>query len=148
MCLGEQMTKTRTSKVLVWHNKHGEQYWDATGGEDKAFLAMFRAVKAEGYYYDIDDEGFKESKDDYERTRIEVAEIEAGIEKRIEILRKNDLLVLHAKKLDLVRAGELVSQRELFVEARKGDAKAARRLIMARSSYEYEAYSLEPLWKP
>ena len=112
-------------RILIWHDKYGDKMWDASTieKEDVAWLEMYTAINGTGAYEDIsDDEDLK------------------AIAKYISDNPEADKLKQeHSEK---------TRQRILWKKAKRGDALAARHLLAARKSYEYEGHSYGEVIEP
>jgi len=133
-----------SQKILRWDNKHESVFYDASTPEKEAaaFLRMFQ---------DMDEQEFYQFDVEYEEKNVtELRALKESVEKG----QVPDALVKEAReKLGYLGYHEKLlkneqTQKALHDRARQGDAKAARKLVDLRHSYEYENWFFEYVTDP
>lgn len=140
-------------RILRWKDKHSDCYWDISTPEQElaAYLKMFELVD-EFYGYPLVD-GKQESNDHIREVKAEIEllrELKKSLKdgKVVRSLRddaKQKLSCLRNRERELE---ELLFQKNAYTKAKQGDSKAAKLLIDARSSYEYETTFIENVLDP
>lgn len=127
-------------EILVWRGKHSTEYWDVSTPSLKAgaFLGLFQQVDDCGYYDGLKPPFAEERKASFP-------------ENHPEGCRCNQCSNVRTYLKNFDREQEMDQrQRNLYQDAREGNADAAFHLLKLRNNYEYEyeQWSIEKLNAP
>lgn len=140
-------------RILRWKDKHSDCYWDISTPEQElaAYFEMFELVE-KFYGYPLID-GKKESKMHLKESKAEIESLrelkeslkDGKVIPALEDDAKQKICCLRDRERELE---ELLFQINTYTKAKQGDSKAAKLLIDARSSYEYETTFIEDVLDP
>ncbi len=132
------------NKILIWHDKYGDVYFDASENELKAFLAMFKRIDKAGYYCDIShpEKEIKELEGTIKEWKDHEEEMKNGTypEKFSHVKLKDIPTFLKSNQEEIAR---LKDQNSWYKKAKRGNAQAALTLLGIRYEYEYENWTLD-----
>lgn len=136
--------RTEKGRTLVWHGKHGDEYWNADTPErfKASFLAMFSTLDANDMYCNLGEPGYETGE------LIKLKKRTALLSSAPDLIEKKDLQTIarleHNLKKDSIDL-------KLYNQARNGNWNAAFTLLSNRNDYEYEGweylYIVDPLVK-
>lgn len=157
--------------IIVWEDKHGTSYYDASTPENREASAreILRQLIDQQYIYKPDDEpdvygidmelvALTEDQVDALPTNSMAAEARKHRKTYAARVRENDDAKREYETIQEILAGETVYRRwTRQTDSRDGKFKAGQRMkapitawsmVSARSDYEYEQFSEETVWVP
>ena len=130
-------------KILVYHGKHGDVYWDATNKE-KALWALFTMLDKEWSFYnhlnDVDEieKVLKQKEDTLDR-------IERSVPPMNDVLNLGHIDAILKLSEEIVSYKGYVAQAKMLKNARAGEVASAIGLLNWRNKYQNESWEFEPV---
>ena len=145
----------QTMKILIWHDKHGDAYWDASTSEKEgaAFVRYVEELHKRSYLYDTSDDAILEMKQGIKKLNSRKEALEKGDGStgvlKIEIDRLKEVVSQEEGYLeDMIRISNMLSLALDAKKPMKERAKVAREIAQTRVDAEYEGWELVSIKDP
>jgi len=128
--------------VIIYENRKSGKY--VLPATDAGYMALFKILDKEwGVYTDLTQASINEYKKELDKTTALAAQLVAGTIPEM-LVPAGESLVRDVETQQRTYKAALFNRTDLLA-ARKGDALAAKRLLNARSDYDYEKFTVETL---